>query len=1798
MMTTYTKSPTITGTSRNDTLKGTAGDDVIWGGGGDDVMDGGEGSDVYLVGGLGDGFNTFKDSGKSGYDVVAATEQGTRIGLASVFGPANGIEEITANGLSGVYIEAPAGSARLDFSATRLTGIERIEGGRGHDTIVGSAGDDYILGGQGNDALQGGRGNDTLDGGAGNDMAVFIGRREDYEILRFEDGTVRVTGLRNLALEDGSDLLIGIETIRFGDQVVSVGKLPIHVVNNDFEASTPSLSVVAASGKEDQPIALNIQAALTDTDGSETLAIVISGVPAGAKLSAGTDMGNGVWSLNQAQLAGLTLTPPKNSDADFALKVTAVATESNGGATASAEAVLAVAVEAVADLPDLAVKAASGQEDQAVALDIQAALTDTDGSEILSVRIDGLPAGASLSAGSDLGDGSWVLTPADLANLKFNPPANWAGEATLQVVATAMEKNGGSTASRSASLLVVVAAVADMPLLQAQNASGQAGEPIALDLSASLTDTDGSESLHLVVGGLPEGAGLSAGTKQTDGTWRVEAGQIAGLALLVPADFSGTIQLSLQAVASEANGSTAVKATTVEVTVSAAPQPEPAPEPAPEPEPVDDSPPAPVFLSPKVTILGTSSADNLTGTAGDDVIRGQGGNDTMNGGEGSDTYLVSGVWDGFNTYNDTGTTGYDQILALSNGTRIGFASGFGPASGIERISANGYSSVTVTTSASAVALDFSQTILDGDIKVVGSGGNDTITGSKASDYIVGGWGNDVILGGAGNDTIEGGYGTDTLDGGEGSDTYIFRLNDGNFWDTISDTGAAGHDVIVGAEANTAIRLASGFGPGNGIEEITGLGNSGVHILGSGNADFYDFSATKLTGIEKIDGGWGNDTIVGSKGDDTIDGGNGTDTVVYKGNYSDYGLVKQADGSWIIEAKEGKDQGEGRDTLLNMERVQFADQLFDLGTGAAVGSGGSSGGGTSSPSPSPAPAPSSGTIVRAPGVLQASEANDIVGMKLQNNGGEAEGAKAVTFGQVFAKGQLQPGTDLVARIGGVEYQVQMDVKATHADGSVRHAVLTMVAPPIPAQGELDIMLAAKSGPAGTAAAIQAGDILAKGYDLKVDFAFHNGDGSKTNVTVDVAQVLQQALADGSVKTWLSGAMASEFRVETWVTNDIRAVFDIRMTADGNIRTDVIMSNDHTFQPVQTVTYDVAIREGGETVYAKDAIAHYRNAMWHKEVWSEGQPAAHVVYDVNYMNQTGAIPTYDLSTGVTDQAIANMLAKLEASNTDPMGNALITMAMPMAGGRPDIGITPTWTANYLVTMDARALEIMLAVGDAAGSVPWHFRDEATGEAVRIDDHPTLWIDGRASGSGQLATPYDPKSVGWNLDNAHQPQLSYLPYLITGSQYHLDNMLHQGSFALGYTWNIPRLNDQGLLDVSETRAQAWAIRGIADAAYLTPDDHAMKDYFNTMVNNNLQHFYEKYVLGDFTEAGDVTGWINGYSTDGKTAPWMQDFVAMAMNTLVQRDFALSEELLAWQANFIAGRFINGDNGYDPMLGTGYYIQIFQHLAGGTAYFDPGKENSFNTWKEIFDATYATKDPLTDGLYQGNFNPDHYAAIAKGSLASVISGTGSPDAIEAYGWLIAHTLPLAKNFASDPHWNLAPKLADGSFLTYDRTHVATDNAGVVMQGTAASELLHGAAGNDAIAGGAGIDLLYGGDGNDTLMGGSGDDYLFGGAGDDRLIGGTGNDYLKGNSGKDTFVFAENGTGSDVIADFTSGIDKIELKQNLNGNGVTSAAQILTKVSIDADGNSVIDLGAGNQIILLGVQAGTLQASDFVFTA
>jgi hypothetical protein len=234
----------------------------------------------------------------------------------------------------------------------------------------------------------------------------------------------------------------------------------------------------------------------------------------------------------------------------------------------------------------------------------------------------------------------------------------------------------------------------------------------------------------------------------------------------------------------------------------------------------------------------------------------------------------------------------------------------------------------------------------------GGEGNDTLTGSSVNDKLQGGAGNDTLTGGAGADLLQGGTGDDTFQvGGDGTWSGYYARNTVT-GDTVSLSGRTinsdvfaggdGTDTLLGTDDADAIFLddtysdmhaeASGprlvsienvnLGAGNDILDMTsdthtyttdmtvdgGIGND-VIWTGAGN--------------DTILGGEGNDTLFGGAGNDRLDGGAGTDTAIYSGNWEDYDIVQNDDGSYTITDLR-TDAPDGVDTVSNVETYRFAD----------------------------------------------------------------------------------------------------------------------------------------------------------------------------------------------------------------------------------------------------------------------------------------------------------------------------------------------------------------------------------------------------------------------------------------------------------------------------------------------------------------------------------------------------------------------------------------------------------------------------------------------------------------------------------------------------------------------------------------------------------------------------------------------------------------------------------------------------------------------------------------------------------
>ncbi|MBV4481736.1 M10 family metallopeptidase C-terminal domain-containing protein [Pseudomonas sp. SWRI124] len=134
-----------------------------------------------------------------------------------------------------------------------------------------------------------------------------------------------------------------------------------------------------------------------------------------------------------------------------------------------------------------------------------------------------------------------------------------------------------------------------------------------------------------------------------------------------------------------------------------------------------------------------------------------------------------------------------------------------------------------------------------------------------------------------------------------------------------------------------------------------------------------------------------------------------------------------------------------------------------------------------------------------------------------------------------------------------------------------------------------------------------------------------------------------------------------------------------------------------------------------------------------------------------------------------------------------------------------------------------------------------------------------------------------------------------------------------------------------------------------------------------------------------------------------------------------------------------------------------------------------------------------------------------------------------------------------------------------------------------------------------------------ENAIGGTGDDLLIGNHVDNRLKGGAGADTLEGGNGADTFIYDHASDSApdnpDLITDFSSGTDKIDLSGVLKSSGVSNPAFVegftskAGEIVLDYDaksgrGSLAIDLTGNGQADLLIKTVGQIHPEDVLVSS
>ncbi|MCH6259306.1 putative Ig domain-containing protein, partial [Puniceicoccaceae bacterium K14] len=883
----------IDGGAGNDNITGSTGDDTIIAGEGNDNLYGGEGNDTFQVS-EGQGYDDF--DGGEGDDTIVSMD-GSDIRIDSHLTSENSIETISSGGNEGVNIVGDGSSQTLDFSETKLDGIESIDAGSGNDTVTGSAS------------------NDTVDGGQGTDTYVLEGTRSEYHVTQNEDGSYTVKDL--VEGRGGEDTVSNFENFRFSDGSFN----STTVLEDDPYLDT---EIEDQSTNEDSPFSLDVSGNFGEVDGDT--------------LTYSATLGNGDplpdWVSIDSD-TGIISGAPGNGDVGG---ISIIVTVSDGQSTASDN--FSLTVENTNDGPTVSVSIddVSTDEDAAFKLDVSSNFKDEDLGDTLTYS-------ATLENGTQLPD--WITIDSDTGELSGTPENGDVGDLSITVTASDGEESASDT------FTVTVENTNDGPVANADSSAVTERNTVEIDVLANDTDVDVGDSLTITDANVPSGQG-SVTIVDNKLIYDPEGG-FSDLAL----DDTRNVEISYTI--SDGNGGTSTATATVTVTG-------------------DDSL---VYLGNSANtytssdydseIHGESGNDTIYAEGGNDTLIGGSGNDTLYGGEGNDTFEYA---DGDGTDDFFGGEGNDTIKATEDDTEITINNDFGTENSIENITSNGNENVTLSGDNSSQSLDFSETNLDGIDSITGGAGNDTLIGNDQDNTFQynEGDGSDDYYGGEGNDTLKAGgddteitlnkdFGTensienitadgnenitlsgdnssqtldfsetnlngiDSITGGAGSDTLIgnnqnntFQYNEGDGSDDYY--GGEGDDTLKAGSDDTQITLNKDFGAENSIENITADGNENVTLSGDNSSQTLDFSQTNLEGIGSISGGAGNDSITGSSSNDSVDGGEGKDTYHLEGNRSDYQITQNEDGSYRIE--DTVENRGGIDTVENFENFEFAD----------------------------------------------------------------------------------------------------------------------------------------------------------------------------------------------------------------------------------------------------------------------------------------------------------------------------------------------------------------------------------------------------------------------------------------------------------------------------------------------------------------------------------------------------------------------------------------------------------------------------------------------------------------------------------------------------------------------------------------------------------------------------------------------------------------------------------------------------------------------------------------------------------
>ena len=529
----------------------------------------------------------------------------------------------------------------------------------------------------------------------------------------------------------------------------------------------------AAPGTEGTPIALGTLADKVNGlagDSNSLQSLVVSAIPVGDTLSDGhgrsftATSGLTATDVKGWTLSSLTITTA--SDANFTLAATATVVDVNGN-TNTAQATEQVTVNPLAPT----VKASTSIAPEGAPHTLQITITDQDTDvQLTSLLIGAIPKNVTISDGTHDFTATSVNQQVDVHtwNLDMLTVTSSSDDGFTLTVAATVADADGNTSSAQTTTAVVIQPLA--PVVTVSPATGFAGDPIALSISASASDPlDHDASItSLVISGIPVGDTISNGHSHTFTATAVHTSvdvdgwsHLSDLTITAAGDAYSVENIALMVTATSGDDGAFTTGSPVELDVTVNPAP----------FTLTTGTDHVSFVNGTTEVFGTQA----TLTNGDIIAGGNGGDTLFLDVTGANTFHPTYSFTfGDGSHSDVGLTNFEDLTITGAGHDSGFKSDNVNLTFDSHFNDNGI----LTVDASALTNLNSLTI---DASAVTSGSFNFIGSAHA----------DTIKGGAGNDTMTGGGGGDTLTGGGGSDTFVFAAPSdshpgaGNF-DTITD----------------------------------------------------------------------------------------------------------------------------------------------------------------------------------------------------------------------------------------------------------------------------------------------------------------------------------------------------------------------------------------------------------------------------------------------------------------------------------------------------------------------------------------------------------------------------------------------------------------------------------------------------------------------------------------------------------------------------------------------------------------------------------------------------------------------------------------------------------------------------------------------------------------------------------------------------------------------------------------------------------------------------------------------------